>query len=355
MKLERQLTEREGKMKCLTAALFVTIVASASAVSFFSVVLDEWEAFKLEHGKKYNTDVEESFRMKIFTDNKHKIASHNKLYHVGQKSYKLGMNKYGDLLHNEFVATMNGFIGNSTGGGYKVNRLYKGSTFIEPDDDITLPKSVDWREKGAVTPVKDQGQCGSCWAFSTTGSLEGQHFRATGVLTSLSEQNLVDCSTKFGNNGCNGGLMDNAFQYIKANGGIDTESGYPYQGDDEPCRYNPKDIGAEDTGFVDVREGSERALQKAIATVGPVSVAIDASHESFQFYQHGVYSDSECSPDNLDHGVLAVGYGTTRDGEDYWLVKNSWSETWGDRGYVKIARNAGNMCGIASAASYPLV
>lgn len=343
-------------MKSLAAAaVLVTLVASSTAVSFFSVVLEEWEAFKLEHSKKYETDVEESFRMKIYTENKHKIASHNKLYHAGQKSYKLGMNKYGDMLHHEFVSTMNGFRGNSSGVGYKANRMYKGSTFIEPDDDITLPKNVDWRDKGAVTPVKDQGQCGSCWAFSTTGALEGQHYRATGKLISLSEQNLVDCSTKFGNNGCNGGLMDNAFQYVKSNGGIDTEDSYPYEGEDDRCRYNPANSGAEDTGFVDIREGNERALQKAIGTVGPVSVAIDASHESFQFYQHGVYDEPECSPENLDHGVLAVGYGTTTDGQDFWLVKNSWSETWGDQGYVKIARNKGNMCGIATAASYPLV
>lgn len=325
------------------------MVASASAVSFFSVVLEEWESFKMEHGKKYGSDVEESFRMKIYTENKHKIATHNKLYHSGQKNYKLGMNKYGDLLHHEFVSTMNGYIGNGS------RSAYVGATFIEPDDDVVMPKSVDWRQKGAVTPVKDQGQCGSCWSFSATGALEGQHYRQTGTLISLSEQNLVDCSTKFGNNGCNGGLMDNAFKYIKANGGIDTEDSYPYEGEDDKCRYNPQDTGAEDTGFVDIREGNEHALKKAVATVGPVSVAIDASHEAFQFYQHGVYDDPACSSENLDHGVLTVGYGTTQDGQDYWLVKNSWSENWGDEGYIKIARNAGNMCGIASAASYPLV
>jgi len=329
-------------------------VASTSAVSFFSVVLEEWEAFKMEHSKKYDTDVEESFRMKIFTENKHKIASHNKGYSSGRHTFKLSMNKYGDMLHHEFVSTMNGFRGNST-GGYKANRRYTGVSFIEPDNDVVMPKHVDWRTKGAVTPIKDQGQCGSCWAFSSTGALEGQTFRKTGELISLSEQNLVDCSRKFGNNGCNGGLMDNAFEYVKENGGIDTEDSYPYDGEDEKCHYNPDSAGAEDKGFVDIREGSEHALKKAIATVGPVSVAIDASHESFQFYSHGVYNEPECSPEMLDHGVLAVGYGVEEDGTAYWLVKNSWGTTWGDQGYVKMSRNEENQCGIASSASFPLV
>merc|ERR1719495_81339 len=288
--------------------------------------------------------------MKIYMENKHKIAKHNLLFHSQpqQKKYHLKMNKYGDMLHSEFVSMMNGWIGNNTGGLYKKNRLHHGATFIEPNDDVMMPKNVDWREKGAVTPVKDQGQCGSCWSFSATGALEGQHFRKTGDLVSLSEQNLIDCSRKYGNNGCNGGLMDNAFEYVKENGGIDTEDAYPYDGEDEKCHYNPGTAGAEDKGFVDVREGNEHALKKALATVGPVSVAIDASHESFQFYSHGVYIEPECSPEMLDHGVLAVGYGEDPHGGAYWLVKNSWGETWGEQGYIRMARNHDNMCGIAS-------
>jgi len=336
------------KLQVITALVCLLVIAEA--LPFYEVVKEEWELFKMHHGKSYLTDIEEQFRMMVFAENKHKIATHNKLHAQGHKSFQMKMNHFGDLMHHEFVGMVNGYRTSNA------SKPIRGSTFMLPHPEVVLPKAMDWRMHGIVTPVKDQGQCGSCWAFSTTGALEGQHARATGKLVSLSEQNLVDCSTSFGNDGCNGGLMDLAFQYIKANGGIDTEDSYPYLGVDEDCHFNRTAIGAEDTGFVDIAEGSERGLKAALATVGPVSVAIDASQPSFQFYHHGVYFDENCSPENLDHGVLAVGYGKDKKtGEEYWIVKNSWSDAWGHDGYIYMARNRDNACGIASKASYPLV
>ncbi|CAL1267000.1 unnamed protein product [Larinioides sclopetarius] len=328
--------------------VFSTICIANAYVSELDVIKEEWQAFKAEFNKLYE-EAEDLFRMKVFMENKHKIAHHNTLYLTGHKSYSLAMNKFGDLLHHEFVKAVNGYKRNYN------ESLAQGSTFLSPFN-IQLPESVNWTAEGYVTPVKDQKQCGSCWSFSATGALEGQHFRKTGKLVSLSEQNLVDCSGKFGNEGCNGGLMDQAFEYIKENHGIDTEEGYPYKAKQQGrCHYKKKDKGATDTGFVDVSSGDEQKLKEAVATVGPVSVAIDASHETFQFYSKGVYNEPECSSQELDHGVLVTGYGTTKNGEDYWIVKNSWGTSWGDGGYIKMSRNKDNQCGIATQASYPLV
>ncbi|XP_063362613.1 cathepsin L-like [Cydia amplana] len=216
-----------------------------------------------------------------------------------------------------------------------------------------LPDYVDWREKGAVTEVKTQGHCGSCWAFSTTGALEGQVFIKTNRLISLSEQNLIDCTSNYRCRGCGGGWMNNAFQYIKDNGGINTEASYPYEAQNDQCRYNPNNVGATNNGYVKIPR-DENKLKEAVATVGPIAITIN-SLPSIHHYGDGVYYDQDCDPDKHNHAVLAVGYGTDADGGDYWIVKNSWGKGWGRSGYIKMARNRDNNCGIASSASYPLV
>nr|QOV03094.1 cathepsin L5 [Mahanarva fimbriolata] len=314
------------------------------------VLLEEWETFKLEYNKHYATKEEEEKRMKIFANNKLKIAKHNALYYDGLVTFMIGLNNFSDMLQEEVVAR-NGYKHSEKG-----NEVYEESAtyFVEPAN-VALPSSIDWRELGAVTEIKNQGDCGSCWAFSATGSLEGQHFRKVGTLVSLSEQNLVDCSWKFGDQGCNGGLMDDAFKYVKYNHGIDTEAAYPYHGVDQQCRYRPSSSGCNCTGYVDIKSGNELSLQAAVATIGPVSVGIDASADSFMNYKSGVYFEPECSADELDHGVLVVGYGTTSDGKDFWIVKNSWGTKWGEQGYIRMSRNRHNNCGIATAASYPLM
>ncbi|KAM3175097.1 hypothetical protein ACTXT7_009213 [Hymenolepis weldensis] len=199
-----------------------------------------------------------------------------------------------------------------------------------------------------------QGNCGSCWAFSSTGALEGALANKTGKLISLSEQQLVDCTrTKHGNDGCSGGYMYTAFKYLE-NHTIEPEIAYPYQATDGPCRYNEslgvgsiRDIG-------NVTEKNETSLMEAVALVGPISVAIDASALGFMFYHHGIYKSRWCSSIFLNHGVLAIGYGKL-DGTSYWLLKNSWGTKWGMKGYIMMAKDYRNMCGIASMANYPIV
>ena len=223
-------------------------------------------------------------------------------------------------------------------------------------DDI-IPESLDWRSKNAVTHVKNQGNCGSCWSFSTTGSVEGAWSIKHNQLYNLSEQMLMDCSDKYGNKGCNGGLMDNAFKYIIDNG-LCSEESYPYQGVQGICQSSDCNTVVRLKDYSDIKPNDEKILKRAVAQQ-PVSVAIQANLSSFHFYKSGVYQDTNCG-DDLDHGVLIVGYGTDKiHGLDYWLVKNSWSDKWGENGYVRILRNydgsESGMCGIASQPSFPII
>ncbi|CAH1391323.1 unnamed protein product [Nezara viridula] len=304
-----------------------------------------WHSFKLAHGKIYKSIAEERFRKNVYVENKMKIDEHNKRYEQGLVSYKLSMNHFGDLTNEEFRLMMNRLDVRKPQLSF--------FTYFETKN-ITLPESVDWRERGAVTPVKDQGKCGACWSFSSTGALEAQHFLKTGRLIPLSEQNLIDCSEEYGNDGCDGGLMDFAFQYVVDNNGIDTENSYPYEGPVADCRYNTTSVGTSATGYVIIPEGDERALEEAVATIGPISAGVDASHTSFQFYSGGLYHEKYCTQ-SVDHAVLVVGYGTDEKGQEYWIIKNSWNATWGEGGYIRLARNQGNHCGVTNRASYPLL
>lgn len=314
--------------------------------SRYSQVKDFYD-FTIKYNKTYSNVDTMLQAFDNFQQNLAKIDSHNSTLH----GYELGVNQFADLniyQFNEQVKTGNGH--------YEVLKSGIGSPCSKfVSEGKTLPDSVDWRTKDAVTPVKDQGQCGSCWSFSATGAIEGAWAIKTGDLVSLSEQELVDCSGSYGNMGCNGGLMDSAFEYV-IDHGLCTESEIPYTASDDSCKKCEKP-SVTVSSCVDVTSRNQLHLKEAVSR-GPVSVAIEADAAIFQLYKSGVISSDKCGT-SLDHGVLAVGYGTESDGTDYWLVKNSWSSTWGDGGYVKIARNDktfdSGICGIALQPSFPLV
>ncbi|XP_052206671.1 senescence-specific cysteine protease SAG39-like [Diospyros lotus] len=299
---------------------------------------EQWMA---RYGREYKDADEKAKRYRIFKANVERIESFNKAGHSG---YKLGVNQFADLTNDEFKLR----------NRFKSHVCSTVAPSFRYQNVTAVPATVDWRKKGAVTAIKDQGQCGCCWAFSAVAAMEGNNQLTTGKLISLSEQELVDCDTSGEDQGCNGGLMDDAFKFIKQNKGLTTEANYPYQGTDGTCNKNKAgNHAAKINGYEDVPANSESALQKAVANQ-PVSVAIDAGGSDFQFYSSGVFT-GECGTE-LDHGVTAVGYGTDGDGTKYWLVKNSWGTSWGEEGYIRMQRGIAakeGLCGIAMMASYP--
>jgi len=305
-----------------------------------------FEQFNQDHGKVYSDDGVKAHRFAVFKDNVDFINHHNEEL-AEDLGYTVGINQFADLTNNEFKRMYTGLNAPMT----------KSTLDVEILDESATASSIDWTTKGAVTPVKNQGQCGSCWAFSTTGSLEGANFIKNGNLVSLSEQELVSCAGSFGNQGCNGGLMDDGFKFVEKNG-LDKEGSYGYTGQTGKCNQakEKKADGIKSgavTSFKDVQSNSESQLAAAV-TQGPVSVAIEADQSGFQFYKSGVFSGT-CGT-NLDHGVLAVGFGTAG-GKAYWKVKNSWGSSWGDKGYIQLAKDISSksgQCGIAKQASYPI-
>lgn len=292
-----------------------------------------FDEFVQKWGKSYENETMLCQAQKNFERNRQYVEKHNANHQDWGYTFTLEMNEFGDSF-------------------FDIPEFEYNFDFSPYYVDDQLPASVDWVAKGAVTSVKNQQQCGSCWAFSTTGAVEGLHFVKTGKLVSMSEQQLMDCSYNEGDHSCEGGLMDYAFQYILDNKGLCSEQDYPYKAKDEKTCSKCKPVTTIQ-GFHDVAKNNEKDLQKHVAEQ-PVSVAIQANHINFQLYHKGVFNDQRCGH-NLDHGVLAVGYGV-ENGSPYWLVKNSWGAGWGDHGYIKLARgvkDSHGMCGIAMSASYP--
>jgi C1A family cysteine protease len=291
-----------------------------------------WEAFKAKYGKVYNGVDHEAEHFQVYSANM-KWAAEN-----SNDDVQFGENQFADLTTDQYRVT--------AGLGYKANAMTNLPHLgVHEYNGEELAASVDWTTKGAVTPVKDQGQCGSCWAFSTTGGLEGAWQISTGSLTSMSEQQFVDCAKSAGA-GCQGGDMGSAFQWAESQN-VATESSYPYTARDGSCKssFTTAIPSGGVTGYKSVGQ-STNALKSALQT-GPVSVAIEADQMAFQLYSGGVLS-SGCGT-NLDHGVLAVGYT-----DSAFKVKNSWGTSWGANGYLQIS-TSGNVCGIHSEATYPTV
>jgi len=289
-------------------------------------------AYVSEYGKSYGTVAEFMFRKEQFTTRHNEIQAFNA---DSNNTHTVGHNQFSDATYAE-MKKLNGYIHQETA---------KNVVVLEETNDAT----VDWRNKNAVTPVKNQAQCGSCWAFSTTGAVEGADAIKTGSLKSFSEQQLVSCSKQ--NSGCNGGLMDYAFEYIASGNPLELESSYPYTsgaGRVASCKYSKSRGVGTVSAHKDVTVGSKSQFKAAVAQQ-PVAVAIEADQMAFQAYTSGVIS-SGCGT-RLDHGVLAVGYGTMN-GVEYALVKNSWGPSWGDEGYVRMSID-NNSCGVLNSASYP--
>jgi len=318
----------------------LAVVAFATFAQGFNLD-DEWEAFRSKYRKDFLSGQEHDARKAIFSDNLNFIEKHNAEHAMGLHTYTVGINQFADMTNKELRER---YLGNLA-----INSEEWQGTEVEVNQPV--PDSIDWRERGAVTEIKAQGQCGSCWAFSATGAIEAAHFLKTGELVSLSEQNLVDCSIR--NQGCDGGWAIYAFDYVLYHGGINPETVYSYEEGQGDCRFNNYEIAANLTWAKRILSESEDDVYKAVGGIGPVSVSMDGQEQSFFFYQSGIYYEPLCNPHDLNHAVLAIGYGSEND-RDYWLLKNSWGETWGEKGYMKLARNSGNMCGIATNAAFPI-
>ncbi|KAK3130443.1 hypothetical protein QOZ80_6BG0493520 [Eleusine coracana subsp. coracana] len=345
-----------------SSSLLLLMISICAATTHADLMLERFEQWMGRHGRLYTEAGEKQRRLEVYRRNVELIEAFNSM----SCGYKLTDNKFADLTNEEFRAKMLGF-----GPQSRTTHTPTPSIMTCVDSELfedysDLPTSVDWREKGAVAPVKNQGTCGSCWAFSAVAAIEGINQIKNGKLVSLSEQELVDCDAKAV--GCAGGYMSWAFEFVMQNHGLTTESNYPYKGTNDDCQKPKlKESAVTIAAYRNVTPNSEPDLLRA-AAAQPVSVAIDGGSFMFQLYGSGVYT-GPCTAD-VNHGVTVVGYGETKGdadgdgdgaaepGQKYWIVKNSWGPEWGQDGYVLMQRDssvASGICGIALLPSYPVM
>jgi cathepsin F len=316
--------------KILIALALIAFVAADKDTYIFG----QFQKFMKEHNKKYSNINEYMARYNTFKSNYEKLEAMT-INSDSTVSHTVGINKFSDMTFQEFrTAYLNLRI-----SPVDIQK-HSGKSFLTYLQDS--PASFDWRDKKVVGPVKDQGSCGSCWAFSTVGNLEGLHAIKTGELVQYAEQQLVDCDMV--DEGCNGGLMENAFEYIKEAGGIELQADYVYHARKGKCKFDAKKSALKVTGFEVKADIDENEMKDMLVQTGPLAIALNA--DPLMFYAGGIVDadEAECDPESLNHGVTLVGYGT-ENGKDFWLVKNSWSASWGEDGYFRIARGK-KTCGI---------
>jgi cathepsin L len=327
---------QEVKMKVLLCSFALVAVAVASDLSLNA----QFAGFKHTHGKQYSNGIEEAYRKGVFASNIAKINQHNDEHARGEHTWTMSVNQFADLTHDEFMAMQT----------LKVNDLPKTTQKYQMKAPA-VAASVDWRDQGYVTSVKDQKQCGSCWAFGAVASMEAAHFEKYGTTVQMSEQQVVDCDTR--NSGCNGGWYDTAWKYVNGEGGIETQADYPYTGRDGTCKAGNNDFVSNVDGCHGGPNfycpghglvGDEAELEKMLND-RPVAVAVDAT--PFQFYSSGILNCR--SFHSLNHAVFAVGY----ESDSHWIIKNSWGTSWGESGYVRIGMGS-NPCGVADYPAYSI-
>lgn len=323
----------------LWACALLVLGTSAAPLSNF-VELSDWDVFKVTFKKTYATTAEEEARLELFRKKVQEFEEHNKLYAAGKVTWKKGVNKFADWTKEELDDFVQAIAMDED------SRINKEIFKPNPNMNGKIPESFDWREKGAVTPVKDQGECGSCYAFGTLASVETEYYRKTGKLLSLSEQNIMDCDLM--THGCDGGSPEMVFEYLRDNG-VMLEEEYPYTAQKEDCLFNSSMSVLKIQGYGLVVNESD--IPEALVTRGSLVVSLVADMDVWFAYKEGVLPPANCNID-VNHGVAIVGYGT-ENGLAFYLIKNSWGEHWGEAGYVKVPRGE-NYCKVSQFVRYPI-